>query len=117
MNPDSVQKNISQTKDKVLPNTIGMNPDSVQKFQYVYVLRSKTSGVWYTGMTSDLRKRFKEHATGRSRSTKGRGPFELLYYEAYRNKEDAKSRELQLKSGQGKSYLRRRMKRFLTLSG
>jgi len=44
MNPDSVQKNISQTKDKVLPNTIGMNPDSVRghhiKNMKIYKLNS-----------------------------------------------------------------------------
>ncbi len=70
-----------------------------------------------TGFTTDLRKRFQEHNNNESVYTKGRGPFELLYYEAYRNKTDARSREKQLKSGQGKAYLRQRIKRFLTLSG
>lgn len=94
-----------------------MNPDSVNHFHYVYILRSKNSNMWYTGMTVDLRKRFREHNNGLSTYTKGRGPFELIYYEAYRNIEDARSREKQLKSGQGKAYLKQRMKRFLTLSG
>jgi len=94
-----------------------MNPDSVSKFYYVYVLRSMKSVMWYAGCTQDLRKRFKEHVDGKSEYTKGRGPYELIYYEAYRNKIDAFSREKQFKSGQGKAYLRQRMKRFLTLSG
>ncbi|MEK9201668.1 MAG: GIY-YIG nuclease family protein [Patescibacteria group bacterium] len=94
-----------------------MSPDSVSTFYYVYVLRSKKDERWYTGFTSDLRKRFKEHNNNENTYTKGRGPFELLYYEAYRNKTDARSREKQLKSGQGKAYVRQRMKRFLTLSG
>lgn len=94
-----------------------MNPDSDFKFYYAYVLRSKTDGNWYTGFTSDLRKRFYQHNHGKSFHTKGRGPFELIYYECYRNQDDAKSRELQLKSGQGKAYLRARLKRFLSLSG
>lgn len=93
-----------------------MNPDSVT-FHYVYVLRSKKSGQWYVGFTSDLRKRFQQHNNDESRYTKGRGPYELLSYEAYRNTSDARSREKQLKSGQGKAYLRKRIKRFLTLSG
>ena len=93
-----------------------MNPDSVT-FYYVYVLRSKKDGKWYIGFTADLRKRFHEHNKGESIATKHRAPFELLYYEAYKNEKDARSREKQLKSGQGKAYLRQRIKRFLTLSG
>ena len=73
-----------------------MNPDSVNQFYYVYILRSKTSGMWYTGLTADLRKRFKEHNNGVSTYTKGRGPFELIYYEAYKNMTDARSRESSL---------------------
>lgn len=94
-----------------------MSPDSVNKFYYVYVLRSRKNKAWYTGLTADLRKRFREHNDGISSYTKGRGPFELVCYEAYRNKTDARSREKQLKSGQGKTYLKKRIKRFLTLSG
>ena len=94
-----------------------MNPDSVNKFYYVYVLRSKKNAMWYTGFTIDLRKRFTEHNNGKSTYTKRRGPFELIYYEAYKNKTDARSREKQLKSGQGRAYLKQRINRFLTLSG
>jgi len=94
-----------------------MNPVSVNMFYYVYILCSKTNGNWYTGFTTDLRKRFNQHNNNESVYTKGRGPFELIYYEAYRNKEDARSREKQLKSGMGKEYMKRRLKRFLTLTG
>jgi len=92
-----------------------MDQDSVN-FHYVYVIRSKKSKKWYTGYTADLRKRFNQHSKGESTYTKGRGPFELIYYEAYKNKTDARSRELQIKSGQGRAYLKKRLKRFLTLS-
>jgi putative endonuclease len=84
---------------------------------YTYVLKSKTSGNLYTGYTSDLRKRFKEHCDGKSRYTKGRGPFEIIYYEACVNEADAKNRELYLKSGRGKLYLKGRLKRFLFCTG
>ncbi len=94
-----------------------MNPDSDHKFYYVYVLRSKKTDQWYTGYTEDLRKRFKEHNDGKSTYTKKRGPYELIYYESYKNKDDARSRELQIKSGTGKAYLRKRLNRFLSLSG
>ncbi len=73
---------------------------------YVYVIRSKKNGKWYTGITNDLRKRFKQHDNGKVFSTKGKRPFELIYYEACINQEDASDREKYLKSGMGKRYLK-----------
>ncbi len=84
---------------------------------YVYILRSKKDGRWYTGFTGDLRKRFKEHNDNLSTWTKNRGPFDLIYYEASQNKDDARSREKYLKTGMGKRYLKNRLKRFLALTG
>ena len=84
---------------------------------YVYVIQSKKNNHWYTGYTADLRKRFNEHNSNTHGFTKNRGPFELIYYEACHNKQDAKSRELYLKSGMGKRYLKNRLKRFLSLTG
>lgn len=71
----------------------------------------------YTGVTNDLRKRFWQHNNGKSLYTKNRGPFKLIYYEACLDKEDARSRELYLKSGMGKRFVRTRLKRFLSLTG
>lgn len=84
---------------------------------YTYVLRSQKDGKWYTGYTDDLRKRFKEHNNNKVTSTKNRGPFELIYYEACVNKEDVFTRERYLKTGMGKRYLNNRLKRFLSLTG
>lgn len=84
--------------------------------QYVYVLKSEKDGHWYTGCTSDLRKRFNEHNKGAVLSTKGRGPFQIIYYEACVEKYDAFAREKYLKTGMGKRYLRNRLKRFLSLT-
>lgn len=84
---------------------------------YTYVIQSNKSNKWYTGYTNDLRKRFKEHNSDLSTYTKGRGPFELIYYEACQNEHDAKAREKYLKSGMGKRYIKNRLKRFLSLTG
>jgi len=72
---------------------------------------------YYTGYTIDLRKRFNEHNSNKVFSTKNRGPFSLIYYEACINEDDAKAREKYLKSGMGKRYLKNRLKRFLSLTG
>ena len=84
---------------------------------YVYVIRSRKSGRLYTGSTNDLRKRLKQHNEGKSTWTKYRGPWEIIYYEASLNEEDARSREKYLKTGMGKRYLKNRLKRFLSLTG
>lgn len=93
-----------------------MNPVT-PSFTYVYVLRSQKSGMLYTGCTSDLRKRLVEHNSGKSTYTKGRGPYELIYFEAYRDSSDAFAREKHLKSGPGKNNLKQRNKRFLGVTG
>lgn len=80
---------------------------------YTYVLQSNKSGKWYIGYTGDLRKRFKDHNQNRSTYTSNRGPYEIIYYEACLNEDDARSRELYLKSGVGRRYLNSRLKRFL----
>lgn len=84
---------------------------------YTYVIKSKKDGRMYTGYSNDLRKRLWQHNNGKSTYTKGKGPFYILYYEACLNQEDAKAREIYLKSGIGKRYLKLRLKRFLFLTG
>lgn len=77
---------------------------------YVYLLESRKDNQLYTGYTSDLRRRFKEHNERKSMSTKNRAPFTLVYYEAYLSQADAKSREYRLKTSQGaRTALRRRL--------
>jgi putative endonuclease len=94
-----------------------MIPVRDDKSCYTYVLRSVKDGETYTGYTNDLRKRFKQRQDGLTSSTKGRRPLELIYYDMCRNENDARSRELFLKSGMGKRYIKNRLKRFLSLTG
>jgi len=78
-------------------------------FYYTYILKSKKDGKLYTGFTNDLRKRLLQHNEGKSIYTKGKGPFDIIYYEACLLEEKARSRELYLKSGMGKRYLKNRL--------
>lgn len=86
-------------------------------FYYTYLIQSLKDNKWYTGITEDLRKRFKDHNSRKVFSTKGRGPFQLIYYESCLDKNDAFAREKFLKSGPGKRYLKNRLKRFRLLTG
>jgi putative endonuclease len=81
---------------------------------YVYVLQSRVDKNIYIGVTADLRKRLKEHNLGETKSTKGRKPFELIYYEAYKDKRDATKREYNLKTGQQREIIKERLKYSLT---
>ena len=80
-----------------------------QKF-FTYVLKSERDGHLYVGLTSDLRRRIEEHNKGKVRSTKSRKPLKLVYYEEYEDKTSGRKREMFLKSGQGRLYLKNRLK-------
>ena len=76
----------------------------------VYILKTTKEKI-YIGYTSDLKRRYKEHNTTRTGYTKN-DKWELIYYEAYKNKLDAQEREQQLKNhGQAKRWLKERIKR------
>ncbi|HHT9120697.1 MAG TPA: GIY-YIG nuclease family protein [Candidatus Hypogeohydataceae bacterium YC41] len=77
---------------------------------YVYVLKSLRDGKLYIGYSSDLKRRLREHKTGGSKSTKGRLPFELIYYEAHKSEVDARRRERYFKTDKGKSSLRQMLR-------
>lgn len=82
-------------------------------FFYVYTIHSKQSDKMYTGYTSNLIRRVKEHNLGLNQSTKSYRPWTLIHYEGYRNRDDAKREELYLKTSQGGRLLRRRVKDYL----
>jgi len=81
---------------------------------YVYVLKSRLDTNLYVGSTDDLRRRLSEHNAGRVRSTKARAPFQLRYYEAYTDEDDARRRERSLKKdGKALGQLKRRIPKSL----
>jgi len=80
---------------------------------YVYVLRSESDRGFYIGYSANLRKRFEQHLKGDSRATSYRGPWKLIYYEAYLERSDAPGREKYLKSGAGRRFLRAQLKNYV----
>lgn len=81
---------------------------------YVYVLKSEMDGMFYTGFTTNLKRRISEHNSGRAVSTCWRRPFKLIYAEICFDREDALRRETYLKSGNGKIYLNKRLSNYLS---
>lgn len=81
-------------------------------YYYVYVLISEIDDNFYTGYTSNLAQRIEDHNKGEVRSTSKRRPFKLVYWEGCLNQQDASRREKYLKSGNGKIYLRNRLRSY-----
>ena len=86
---------------------------------YVYFLQSKHSPeVTYVGFTRDLKNRLIQHNNLESISTKKNAPWELVYYEDFKSKEDAAKRERMLKyDGKAKTLLKKRIENCLSLKG
>jgi putative endonuclease len=80
---------------------------------YVYVLRSVSDDGFYIGYSANLRKRIQEHKQGLAFATSFRGPWRLIYYEAYLNQHDALGREKYLKSGSGRRFLKAQLRHYL----
>lgn len=67
------------------------------KEHLVYMLRCKDDTL-YTGYTNNLAHRLKMHAEGKgAKYTRGRGPLEVVYTEAFHTKEEAMRKEYQIK--------------------
>lgn len=65
---------------------------------YLYILRCK-DGSLYTGITTDVEKRFQAHQKGKgAKYTRGRGPLELVYQEECGDHSQALKRELAIKA-------------------
>jgi putative endonuclease len=83
---------------------------------YTYVLLcipEKGKSDFYTGYTSDLRTRIKQHKSKTNKTTRRFEIIKLVYYEACLSEEDARKRELQLKTGFGRGYIKKRLKDYL----
>ena len=81
---------------------------------YTYVLLSTMDLNFYVGFTKDLKLRFEQHEKGLVESTKNRRPLKLIYYEACINQIDATKREKYLKTYNGRRFLNKRLKSYLT---
>ena len=81
---------------------------------YTYVLQSESDGQFYAGFTKDIKLRFDQHDKGKVESTKMRRPLKLIYYEACIDQGDNVKREKYFKTYNGKRFLHKRLKSYLT---
>ncbi|WP_397546319.1 GIY-YIG nuclease family protein [Rhodothermus marinus] len=64
---------------------------------FTYVLQSKTTGRLYIGHTQNLQRRLHEHNAGQTRSTRNRGPWQLIFARSFNTRAEAVRFERQLK--------------------
>ena len=72
----------------------------------VYILFSRKDFELYTGYTSNLEARIKDHNSGGTKSTSYRGPLELIFCEFYLFEEGARKREMYFKTNMGKKAIK-----------
>ncbi|MBU1727288.1 MAG: GIY-YIG nuclease family protein [Candidatus Omnitrophica bacterium] len=75
---------------------------------YVYILENK-EGRCYIGSTSNIETRLRRHNQNSVRSTKNKGPWELVYKAEFVSRSEARKREIQIKSYKNPEYLRRQL--------
>jgi len=78
---------------------------------YAYVLQSLKTGKIYIGQTQDINKRIKRHnqelKTKPTAYTKrNQGSWKLVYKESFKTREEAIKRERELKSFQGRKFIK-----------
>jgi len=78
---------------------------------FVYVLHSVTFDRYYVGMTSNLEKRLNKHNSGHVKSTKAYVPWIVVFKETYNSREEARKRELYLKSAAGRRWRKQNLAR------
>ncbi len=72
----------------------------------VYALKSLSRKYIYVGITKNLEERIRRHNSGYEKTTRPYRPFELLYKEECSDRVEARKREVYLKSGIGKEFLK-----------
>lgn len=58
-------------------------------------------------MTNNIDRRVSEHNANKNIGTRGKGPWKILYTEQYNSRIEARTREVFLKSGKGRDYLKK----------
>ena len=73
---------------------------------YTYIIESFVSKKWYIGHTNDIERRLVEHNSGQNKSTKGKGPWKLIFLSSFDNNLDANKFELKLKKLRNKKFIK-----------
>ena len=73
---------------------------------FVYAIKSELDGRIYVGFSEDVEKRLKEHNSGKTKSTKGFRPWNIIFTQECDSRIEARKLEKYYKSGIGKEKLK-----------
>ncbi|NOX16757.1 MAG: GIY-YIG nuclease family protein [Chlorobi bacterium] len=75
------------------------------KLFYTYILFSRSKNRFYTGSTNDLNRRFEEHNSGHTKSTKSGIPWEFVFTKSFNNNSDARKFEMKIKKMKSRKFI------------
>lgn len=76
---------------------------------YVYILKSEIEDQVYTGFTTNLEKRLKEHNSGKSIHTNKYRPWKIVAAIKFDSEQKAREFEKYLKTGSGIAFARKHL--------
>lgn len=75
----------------------------------VYILQSLKDNSYYTGITTNLKKRIKDHNNGCNEYSRTKKPFKLVWHSVFTDKKLSYAFERYLKSGSGIAFRNKRL--------
>ena len=81
-----------------------------QLVMYVVYVLQDNKGKYYKGFTNNLARRFSEHKSGQTKSTKIMSDLKIVYTEEYETLLEARKREVYFKTAAGRRFLKKVMR-------
>jgi putative endonuclease len=76
---------------------------------FVYVLKSRDHDFYYKGHCENLDARLAQHNAGQTKSIRPYIPFEIVYFEEFKDRESAIRREKYFKTAAGRKFLKSKL--------
>ncbi|MBK5286480.1 MAG: GIY-YIG nuclease family protein [Bacteroidia bacterium] len=72
---------------------------------YTYIIQSQTTGKLYIGHTENIEQRINDHNLNRSRYTRFKGPWKIIFIRVLESRGEAMKLENQLKQFKSSKYI------------
>ncbi len=83
-------------KSKSFPELL-INKANSTALWHIYIVQTRL-GHWYTGITTDVTRRFAQHQAGKgAKNLKGKGPLTLIYQQQVGSRSEATKLEIKVK--------------------
>ncbi|XOV92786.1 MAG: GIY-YIG nuclease family protein [Bacteroidota bacterium] len=81
-------------------------PFAKSNMYYVYIIESESDTRWYIGYSENLETRIADHNNNRSKYTRNKGPWKLIFKMSFVQKTEALKFERKLKKLKNKNYIK-----------